>query len=121
MHLIILSFIKSLTWKGWLAVAAITMIGAILTTMAVNKVMDNWGDNKQIQENNEDRALREDLAIKREDTNTKINDEVRKTNEVLDKLPDAVPSDRRLARACRELRANGGHEPLPAACGPATN
>jgi demethoxyubiquinone hydroxylase (CLK1/Coq7/Cat5 family) len=121
MPFLILNFVKNLTWKGWLAVAAVAVITAILSTMAVNKVIDHFSDNKQVQVNNEDRELREELSVKREDTNTKINTEERQTNEVLAKLPDEKPSARRLARACDELRRNGGHEPLPVACRSATN
>lgn len=115
----ILNFARTLSWKGWLTVVAVAIIVALLGTMAVNKVVDHFNDDKQVQENNEDRELREDLSVKRDDTNTKINDEERKTNEVLNKLPDGKPSPRRLSRACRELR-DGGHVPLPASCGPAT-
>jgi hypothetical protein len=116
----VLNFVRTLSWKGWLGVAAIAVIVALLGTLAVNKVIDNWGDNKQVQVNNEDRKLRDDLSMKREETNTNINTEERKTNEVLDKLPDAKPSDRRLARACRELRADNRHSELPVACRSAT-
>lgn len=121
MFLIAMSFVKNLTWKGWLAVGAVAIILALLTTLAVNKVIDRWGDNKQITENNEDRALREDLSVKRTETNAQIITEERKLNEILDKLPDAVPSDRRLARACNELRSDSRHVVLPAACGPREN
>lgn len=117
---IILSFARNLTWKGWFTVAVVAGVLALLTTLAVNKVIDNLGDNAQVRSNNEDRELRDDLSKKRTKTETKINTDERLLNEELAKIPDAVPSDRRLLRACRELQ-NDGHVVLPASCGPYTN
>lgn len=119
MPLFLLNFVRTLSWKGWLAVAAVAVLVAIFTTMTVNNIIDHFSDDKQVQVNNKDRELREELSVKREDTNNKINEEERKTNEVLDKLPDAKPSDRRRERACRELR-DSGYEPLPVSCRSAT-
>ncbi len=119
-HLIVLNFIKNLTWKGWLAVAAILCILVLMGTCAVNKVVDQFGDNRQVTENNKDRDLREDLSVKRQDNVTTVINAERKLNETLDQIPDGVPSARRLARACHELRSDG-YEPLPVACRPEAN
>lgn len=112
--------IRTLPWQSWLWVLAIGVVATILITSGVNKVIDHFNDNRQVQENNKDRELREELSVKRSESETKINNEERELNAELAKLPDAMPSDRRLARACRELR-NDGHVELPVACRSASN
>lgn len=120
MWMAIIGLARGLTWKGWVAVAVVAAIVAILSTLAVGSVIDHFSDNQVVRENNEDRELREDLSVQRAESEAQITTEERQLNEELAKLPDAMPSDRRLLRACRELR-NDGHSILPPECGPATN
>jgi hypothetical protein len=120
MFLALIGFARGLTWKGWLAVAAVAAVVAILSTIAVGSIIDHFSDDKVVRENNKDRELREELSVQRAESETKITTEERQLNEELAKLPDAIPSDRRLLRACRELR-DDGHSVLPSECGSATN
>ena len=120
MWLMIINVVRGLTWKGWLAVVIIAAVVVILSTLAVGSAINHFSDNKVVRENNEDRKLREDLSVQRAESEAQITTEERQLNEELAKLPDAMPSDRRLLRACRELR-NDGHSVLPPECGAATN
>lgn len=114
------NFMKGLGWKDWIMVVALGLILVLITTCTVDNITDHIGQNRQVEANNEDREIREDLSVKRQETEAQITESERKLNEELAKLPDAVPSPRRLARACGELR-DRGYQPLPASCGSGTN
>lgn len=115
--LTVINFVKNLTPKGWLVVVLLAVAVLALGTCAVQKVTDHFDRNNAVKVNNEDRELREDLSVKRQETEQAITSNERVLNEALNKLPDDVPSARRIARACHELR-NDGHVVLPAECGP---
>lgn len=110
-----LNLIQNLTWKGWLVVIPLIVILVVLAQCSVNKALNGFGERKQIEQNNEDRNLREKLAEKRQASETKISTEEKLLNAELAKLPDNIPSDRRIARACFELR-NYEHVQLPPEC-----
>jgi len=116
----ILNYVKKLSWQNWLMIAALLVVLTLVGTCTTNKVIDWFGDNKQVQENNKDRELRENLSVNRLETETKISNEERQLNAELAKIPDGVPSARRLARACNELR-DRGYVPLPTECRPEEN
>lgn len=116
----ILLYARNLTWKGWLAVGAGALIVLLIATLTVNGIKDRFSESAQVRENNQDRVIRDELSEKRFETETDISNEERLLNEELNKLPDSLPSNRRLLRACRELRDNG-HSKLPSECGPYTS
>lgn len=113
----VVNFVQNLTWKGWILVIPLIVVLVLLGQCSVNKALNSFGERKQIEQNNEDRDLREKLAVKRQESETQISTEEKLLNAELAKLPDEMPSDRRIARACHELR-NDKHIELPAVCRP---
>jgi len=115
--LTVLDFARKMTRTQWLIAALLALVVIVLSTCAVQKVQGHFDRNNAVTVNNRDRDLREDLSVKRQDKELEIVAARKELDDTLEKLPDAVPSNRRLARACLELR-NDGYVALPPECGP---
>lgn len=116
----VLLFARKMTPTHWAIAALLALVVILMGTCAVNNVSNYFERNDAVKANNADRVLREDLSVKRQDKELEIVAARKELDATLEKLPDAVPSDRRLARACHELR-HDGYSVLPPECGPYTN
>lgn len=113
-----IALLRILTPRAWWTVAVIaSMILAALFLYTSGRKAE-----KEAQEARQDRAEarasagRETAASERENDRQRHDQTEQELTDALKNLPDARPSDRRVALACERLRQQGHDADLPARC-----
>lgn len=114
------TFVRNIRPSGWLVILALVVTMASISYCTTKTIRNHLDKREAVKSGNADRELREGIAAHRQANESSIVATEKELNNELATLPDSLPSQRRLARACLELR-NDGHLTLPAECGPQAN
>ena len=110
-------FVTKMKPVHWAVVILLFVVLLLIGTCTERAIRGAFDRNNAVKVNNKDRVIREDLSVDRQKSETALVANEAKLNETLAEIPTSVPSPRRLARACHELRSDGYVE-LPPACRP---